>query len=93
MWIGCLEIEIYLPGAGSLKEKRMILKSIKSRLRAKYNVAVAEIDSNDKWQRTVLGIVGISNDRREINSQLDKVLDYVETLKDFDILNYKLTFY
>ncbi len=71
----------------------MILKSIKTRLRAKYNVAVAEIDNNDKWQRTVFGIVGISNDRREINSQLDKILDYLENLKDFDILNYKLKFY
>jgi len=76
-----------------LKEKRVILKSIKSKLRAKYNVGVAEIDDNDKWQRAVLGIVGISNDRREINSQLDQILNWLDKEREFDILDYEVKFY
>ncbi|RKY35029.1 MAG: DUF503 domain-containing protein [Candidatus Omnitrophota bacterium] len=93
MWIGCLEVELYLPGINSLKEKRVILKSIKSKLRAKYNVGVAEIDDNDKWRRAVLGIVGISNDRREINSQLDQILNWLDKEREFDILDYEVKFY
>lgn len=93
MWIGYLEVELYIPGISSLKQKRIIIKSVKTKLRTKYNVGVAEIDDNDKWQRAVLGIVGISNDKKEINSQLDKILNWLEKERDFDILNYELKFY
>jgi hypothetical protein len=93
MWIGYLEVELYIPGISSLKQKRIIIKSVKTKLRARYNVGVAEIDENDKWQKAVLGIVSISNDKKEINSQLDKILNWLEKERDFDILNHELRFF
>lgn len=93
MTIGYLEIEVYLPGARSLKEKRMILNRVKDKLRSKYNVGVAEVDHNDKWQRAVLGIVGVSKEMQKVNSLMDKILDWFEELRELDIINYNCRFY
>ena len=51
MPVGLLTLEIYIPDSHSLKDKRQILRSLKDRLRARFNVAVAELDHNDAWQR------------------------------------------
>lgn len=93
MWIGYLEIEIYLPDVTSLKEKRMIVKSIKDRVRSRYNICIAEIDENDKWQRAIFGIVGVNNSKQEINSLLDKILDWFEDLPKIEILEYSYRFF
>ena len=57
MPIGLLTLEIHLPESHSLKDKRQVLRSLKDRLRGKFNVAVAELDGQDSWQRAVVGIV------------------------------------
>ena len=92
MWIGCLEIEVRLPGVNSLKEKRMVLKSVKDRIHGKYNVSIAEIDALDKWQRAVLGIVCVSRDKRLINSLLDNIVNLFDGLKQLYIIDYNLSF-
>ena len=92
MWIGYLEIEAYLPGVGSLKEKRMIIKSIKDRARSRYNIVIAEVDGMDKWQRTVLGIVSLSNDKGKINSLMDKVVGWFKEVRTIDIVDYRYSF-
>jgi len=61
--VGLCILEIHLPGAGSLKAKRQVLRSLKERLKAHFNVSVAEIDHQDLWQRATLGIVGIASAR------------------------------
>jgi len=78
MLIGSLQIELHLPAAGSLKEKRFILKSLKTRIRNKFNISVAEVDYLDKWQRTVLGITCVANERRFLDETLAKVYNAVE---------------
>lgn len=77
MLIGTVKTELYLPGTVSLKEKRFILQSIKTKIRNRFNVSVAEVDFHDKWQRTCLGIACVSNDRRFLDSTLSKVLNII----------------
>ncbi|HUE54862.1 MAG TPA: DUF503 domain-containing protein [Candidatus Udaeobacter sp.] len=75
MPVGLLTLELYIPDAQSLKEKRQVLRSLKDRLRREFNVAVAELDHHDTWQRSVVGVVTISNEEKHVNEMLQKVLD------------------
>lgn len=77
--IGVLKVGLFLPMARSLKEKRMVLKSLKDRVRARFNVSIAEIDHHDKWQRAVLAICMAGNDAKFLDSSLQTVLRFVET--------------
>ena len=69
--VGLLTIELHFPGARSLKEKRMVVKSIKDRLRRKFNVAVAETGYQDLWQRAVLSVVSVGSARHIVESTLE----------------------
>jgi uncharacterized protein YlxP (DUF503 family) len=72
--IGVLTLEIVLENAHSLKDKRHVVKSLQDRLRAKFNVAVAEIDYQDLWQRALVAAVTVSSD----HVHAEKVLQSVE---------------
>ena len=78
MIIGSLQVELVLPGCGSLKEKRMILKGLKDRIRNQLNVSVAEVDYLDKWQRSVLGFVSVANESRRVNEVLENTVSMIE---------------
>jgi uncharacterized protein YlxP (DUF503 family) len=68
--IALLTLDIHIPHARSLKDKRMIVRSLKDRLRAKFNVSVSEVDHQDLWQRAQLSVVTVGSD----GSFLEKVL-------------------
>jgi uncharacterized protein len=72
--IGVLTLEIVLQNSHSLKDKRHVVKSLKDRLRGKFNVAVAEIDCQDLWQRAVVAAVTVSSD----HGNAEKILQSVE---------------
>ncbi len=72
--IGVLTLELVLENSHSLKEKRHVVKSLQDRLRGKFNVAVAEIDCQDLWQRAVVAAVTVSSD----HGHAQKVLQSVE---------------
>jgi uncharacterized protein YlxP (DUF503 family) len=72
MVVGILRLTLYVPGASSLKDKRQVLRKVIDRLRARFNVSVAEVGENDIWQRAVVGIAAISNDHSFVNEVLDK---------------------
>jgi uncharacterized protein len=74
MPVGLLTLELHLSEAHSLKDKRQVLRSLKERLRANFNVAVAELDFEDTWQRSVVGVVTLSNEDRHVEEMLQKVL-------------------
>jgi len=74
MPVGLLILELHLPEAQSLKDKRQVLRSLKDRLRANFNVAVAELDFEDTWQRSVVGVVTLSNEEQHVEEALQKVL-------------------
>jgi uncharacterized protein len=61
--IGVLTLDIHVEHSHSLKEKRHVVKSLKDRLRERFNVAVAEIDHLDSWQNSVVAVATVSNDR------------------------------
>ena len=71
--IGVISLELRLDESHSLKDKRQVVKSLKDRLRAKFNVAVAEIDYQDLWQRGLLAAVTVSADRQKAQATLDLV--------------------
>ncbi len=61
--IGVLTLDLHIEHSHSLKDKRQVIRSLKDRLRSKFNVATAEIDHQDSWQRAVVGVVTLSGDR------------------------------
>ncbi|MBE9574303.1 MAG: DUF503 domain-containing protein [Proteobacteria bacterium] len=80
MVVGTLKLSLYIQNNHSLKEKRKVVKSVVARVRNKFNVSVAEVGSNDKWQMIELGISAVGNDRRFVNSSLDTILSFLESL-------------
>jgi uncharacterized protein YlxP (DUF503 family) len=74
MPVGLLTLELHIQHAQSLKDKRQVLRSLKERLRAKFNVAVAELEYHDTWQRSVVGVVTISNEEHHVQESLQQVL-------------------
>jgi uncharacterized protein len=74
MPVGLLTLELHIQHAQSLKDKRQVLRSLKDRLRAKFNVAVAELEHHDTWQRSVVGIVTLSNEEQHVQESLQHVL-------------------
>jgi uncharacterized protein YlxP (DUF503 family) len=80
MPVGLLTLELHIPDAQSLKDKRQVLRSLKDRLRRQFNVAVAELDHHDVWQRSVIGVVTLSNEERHVQESLQKVLDEADRI-------------
>jgi uncharacterized protein YlxP (DUF503 family) len=82
MVVGVCQIAFSLPGTDSLKGKRSVVRRIVDRTRAKYNVAVAEVDALDVHRRAVIGVSVVSNDARHANSLLDHISTYMATLTE-----------
>ena len=73
MVIGVAAWELQIFGAQSLKEKRSVVKSLKDRLRERFNVAVAETAHHDVWQRAEIAVSTVSTDRRHAESVIESV--------------------
>jgi uncharacterized protein YlxP (DUF503 family) len=80
MFVGVLRLTLHLPDPGSLKSKRHLLRSAIDRVKAKYNVSIAEVGANDLWQRAVVGVSAVGNDHAFVNESLDKVADFVASM-------------
>jgi uncharacterized protein YlxP (DUF503 family) len=78
MVVKLLTVELHLPGCSSLKEKRFVLKSLKARLRQRFNVSVAEVDYQDKWQRCRMAVVTVASSRRVADGTCDQALRFIE---------------
>ncbi len=88
MIVKLLTIDLHLPGRSSLKEKRFVLSSVKSRLRGRFNVAVSEIDHHEKWQRTSLAIVTVGVDGSAAEATCNAVLKFLERDHRLEILDW-----
>ncbi|MFC2163879.1 DUF503 domain-containing protein [Acidobacteriota bacterium] len=93
MIIGYLSLEIYLPYSHSLKEKRKRLSAIKDRLRKKYNVALAELEYQDKWQRSKIGVVTLNSQKKMVEKQFQRILADAESLIDGEIIQSEIHFF
>jgi len=80
MPVGLLTLELHIADAQSLKDKRQVLRSLKDKLRHKFNVAVAEMDHHDAWQRSVVGVVTLSNEEKHVREVLQKALDEADEI-------------
>lgn len=78
MPVGICHIELVINGARSLKEKRRVVKSLKDRLRSRYNISIAETGHQDLWQRGELGFCCISNDPAYVDGLMASVIQVVE---------------
>ena len=91
--LGFFQLEIYIPSAFSLKEKRFVLKSLKDRIKRKYNVSIAELEANDKWQRSLIGIAMVSNENRLIDSSFTKILNLIDDDGRVEVIDRQIEYY
>ncbi len=90
MPVGLLTLEIHIPDARSLKDKRQVIRSLKDRLRAHFNVAVAELDHQDVWQRGLVGVVSLSADAQHLQQSLQAVVAESERLLGRDLVAHEI---
>ena len=91
MVIGACTLELHIPGNGSLKGKRQIVRSLVARLRNEFNISVAEVGALDAWQSAIIGVVCVSNDSDYAHGQLTRVAHWVETSRlDCDLVDYQI---
>jgi hypothetical protein len=93
MVIGLLTVEVHIPASGSLKSKRFVLKSLTDRLRKRFNLAVAEVEYRDLWQRSVLGIVTVNTDRKHADSTLALALNLLDDEADLQVTGVQTEFF
>jgi len=86
--IGTCTVDLHLPGSGSLKNKRYILRSLKDRIKKNFNVSISEIDHHDLWQRSLLGIAVVSQDAQFAHQVLSKVVDFIRSEGRVDLIDY-----
>ena len=84
------ECEFFIPTAHSLKEKRMVLESMKMRTKQRFNVSIAEIEHQDVWQRTVLALVCVASSARAAETEIRRAITFLETNPEWECLNIHL---
>lgn len=87
MKIGILKLELFLDNNSSLKEKRRILKSLKDKIRSRFNVSICEIGHQDKWQMAALAIVRVGNCSRKTHSNLSNILELLQRNREVEVIN------
>lgn len=93
MPIGLLTLEIHVPDARSLKDKRQVLRSLKDKLRAHFNVAVAELAHQETWQRSRVGVVSISGDARHLEESLAAIAAESERVLGRDLVSQEIEYF
>ena len=93
MVIGTLQLELRFFSPQSLKEKRVLLKSLVTRMRKQFNVSVAEIDGMDLWQTTTLAVAAVGRETKRVNQILDYVSGFVNHERGVEIMKQKMEFF
>lgn len=93
MVVGVARTELHLPECTSLKQKRQILKSILDRVKNKYNVSIAEVDHQDLWQRTTLGIAFVTQTQHQAEKVLSSIERYIENNQKIELLSNQIDIY
>jgi uncharacterized protein YlxP (DUF503 family) len=86
MVVGLCTVELHFPDAQSLKSKRRILSSLKTRLQGRFNISVAEIGENDLWQKSIVGIATVANEAGHVHQTLDHVLNAIRVNTSLELL-------
>ncbi len=80
MIVGLCTVELFIPDGHSLKDKRRILQSLKTRVRDKFNVSIAEVGEQDLWQKAILGLACVANESAHVNQVLDQVVNLMRAV-------------
>jgi len=90
MVLGVLTVQLHIPASSSLKSKRSVIKSLKERIRQRFNTSVAETGHHDKWQLSEMVVVNAAGSRRLANQTLDSVLSFIESFNGVVVADYRL---
>ena len=86
MMIGVLHVDVFLPSAQSLKDKRSALDGLTGQLRHRFNVAVAQLNADEKWQRATVGIAAIGDDRPYVEGLLRQVTGWLRQQRAVELV-------
>jgi len=90
MIIGILSLDVRVASSNSLKDKRRVIKSLTTRIRNSFNVSISEVNCQDLWQRSELGVAFLTTEVRFAQSVLAKIVDFVERHKDIIVIDSKI---
>ncbi|MHB8205217.1 MAG: DUF503 domain-containing protein [Desulfomonilaceae bacterium] len=90
MFVGIGLLKIVIHQSSSLKEKRQVVKSILGKVRSKFDVSIAEVEDNDKWQKCSLGMAVVSNDSGHAHKMLETIDEYVENLYLAEVVSFSV---
>lgn len=90
MVVGVYRVTLIVHGSHSLKDKRQVIKKLIGGVKNRYNVSISEVSANDLWQRAVLGITAVGNDRAYVNSLLDKVVGFIDHMHLAEIVDQEI---
>ena len=85
LFVSLLTIEVMIPWAQSLKDKRSAVRGLKDRLRSRFNASIAEVAYQDKWQRAIIAVCFVGNDRRRLESDMAMVRQLCEEAQDLQL--------
>lgn len=87
MIVGTCEVTFRAEWVSSLKEKRMVVKSLVEKTRHKFNVSVAEVNRQDEHKTIVIGFACVTNERRHADSMIQHILDFMEKNTEAELLS------
>lgn len=87
MQAACFEIEFMIHGAQSLKDKRMVTRSIRDKCRSRFNVSVVECGHGDKWQMGRMGFAIAAISHTEADKHMQAVIDYLDADNRIEIIH------
>ena len=90
MFVARASIDLHIPQSASLKDKRHVLRALKDRLHNKFNISVAEVDHNDLWQRSTLGVAVVSNEQKFAQKVISQVVEHIRRENGVVVLDYFL---
>jgi uncharacterized protein YlxP (DUF503 family) len=91
MLVGLERFDLRIPGCGSLKEKRHVVKGLTSGIRNKFNVSVAEVDHHELWQRTTIAVSAVSGEAYHVRRVLQQVEKYIATWPRLEFIDSEVT--
>jgi uncharacterized protein len=84
-------IKLHIPESQSLKEKRMVIKSIIAKLQNRFNISIAEVDDNDLWQVATIGISCVSNNDKTVDETFTKIINFIKSnYPELEIVNQEI---
>jgi uncharacterized protein len=86
MLVALCRFDLRIPGAGSLKQKRHVVKTLEASLRSRFNVAVAEVDHQDLWQRATIAVASVAGEGYHLKRVMHQVERHIDTFPSIEVI-------